>query len=94
MNATLEHLRQQLNKLIESAAADIERQRSADASIAAEAIEALSEAPAIAAAYDQGRRDQKAAVLALIDERRSWLGRGGVNAISLATLSRSILEAE
>jgi len=90
MSATLERVRQQLNQLIESAAADIEQQRQAEAAQAAQAIEASTGTAAVAAAYDQGRRDKQAEILALINEQREWLGRGGVNAISLDTLARII----
>jgi hypothetical protein len=80
--ATLERMQ----ALIETAAAEAEAQRLE----AAEAIEAASGAPAIAAAYDQGRRDERRRVLALLEAQREALGKAGLNAISLATLSRSL----
>ena len=84
--ATLERMQ----ALLEAAAAEAEAQRLE----AAEAIEAASGAPAIKAAYDQGRRDERARVLALLAHQQETLGRAGLNAISLATLSRSISEVE
>jgi hypothetical protein len=79
-----------LQELIEAAAAEAEAQRLE----AAEAIEAASGTPALKAAYEQGRRDERARVLALLAHQQETLGRAGLNSISLATLSRSISEVE
>ena len=75
-----------LQKLIETAAAEAEAQREQ----AAEAILAASGAPAIAAAYEQGRRDERGRLRALLEAQKEMLGKAGLNSISLATLSRSI----
>ena len=75
MSATLERIRQQLNQLIESAAA---------------AVEDATDCTAIAAAYDRGRRDRQAEILALIGQQREWMARGRVSVISLDTLARII----
>jgi ABC-type nitrate/sulfonate/bicarbonate transport system substrate-binding protein len=75
-----------LQKLIETAAAEAEAQREQ----AAEAILAASGAPAIAAAYEQGRRDERGRLRALLEAQQEMLGKAGLNSISLATLSRSI----
>ena len=69
---------------------EIQAERDAEAAQAAAAIEAASGTAAIAAAYEQGRCDERRRVLALIDTQRSHLARGGVNAISLATLAQLI----
>lgn len=50
-------------------------------------MEDLSQERAVAAAYEQGRADERRRVLALLQEQRQWLGRGGVNAISLEVLA-------
>lgn len=94
MTTPLERIRIQLNDLIESAAADIEAQRNRDAAAAAAAIEAASSTAAISAAYNQGRRDQTMAILALIHDQRSTLAKGGVNAISLDTLMTRIKDSQ
>ena len=88
--AALERLRIALEPLIEAAAAEVEAERHAQASQAAAAMEAATGTAAIAAAYEQGRRDERMRVLAIVEQQRADLGRGGVNAISLATLNRAI----
>lgn len=50
-------------------------------------MEDLSQERAVAAAYEQGRADERRRVLALLQEQRQWLGRGGVNAVSLEVLA-------
>jgi len=50
-------------------------------------MEELSQERAVAAAYEQGRADERRRVLALLQEQRQWLGRGGVNAVSLEVLA-------
>ncbi len=50
-------------------------------------MEQLSQEAAVTAAYEQGRADERARVLALLQEQREWLGRGGVSAISLEVLA-------
>ena len=99
--AALERLRQRLAPLIEAAAAEAEQElRDATAQARAEleqmeaasarAIEYASSTGAVAAAYQQGRVDREREVLALIEEQREMLARGGVNSVSLATLTRRI----
>jgi hypothetical protein len=92
--ATLERTRASINELIEAAAAEVERDRVEREQQSAQAIEYANSAANISAAYLQGREDERRRVLALLEAQREALGRGGVNAVSLATLSRSILEAE
>ena len=82
----IERIKRRINDLIESAAAELERERQQ----AAEAIEAASGAFAIAAAYDQGRRDERGRLRALLEAQQEMLGKAGLNSISLATLSRSL----
>jgi hypothetical protein len=53
-------------------------------------MEDLSQERAVAAAYEQGRADERRRVLALLQEQRQWLGRGGVNAISLEVLAGKV----
>ncbi len=50
-------------------------------------MEQLSQEAAVTAAYEQGRADERRRVLALLQEQREWLGRGGVNSISLEVLA-------
>jgi hypothetical protein len=91
---TLELTRASINELIEAAAAEVERDRLERERQSAQAIEYANSAANISAAYLQGREDERRRVLALLEAQREALGRGGVNSLSLATLSRSILEAE
>jgi hypothetical protein len=84
--STLERIRHDLQRLIETAAAEVELTQQETAA----ALEAASGAPAIAAAYDQGRQDERARVLALLAHQQEMLGRAGLNAISLATLRRAL----
>ena len=86
MSPTMERLRLQLAQIIETAAAEAEAQRMAEQRLAAEAIEQATSSAAIKAAYEQGRHDKAREVVALIQEQRAMLSRGGVNAISLQTL--------
>jgi len=92
--ATLERTRASINDLIEQAAAEVEADRLEREKQSAQAIEYANSAANISAAYFQGREDERRRVLALLEVQRETLGRGGFNAISLATLSRLILEAE
>jgi hypothetical protein len=78
-----------LQELIETAAAEAEAQRQETA----EAILAASGAPAIAAAYEQGRRDERGRLRALLEAQQEMLGKAGLNSVSLATLSR-VLEVK
>jgi hypothetical protein len=89
----MERLRVQLAQIIETAAAEAEAQRMAEQRLAAEAIEQANSSAAIKAAYNQGRHDDRREVLALIQEQRAMLSRGGVNAISLQTLEKRLQEA-
>lgn len=93
MSPTMERLRVQLAQIIETAAAEAEAQRMAEQRLAAEAIEQASSSAAIKAAYEQGRHDKAREVVALIQEQRAMLSRGGVNAISLQTLEKRLQEA-
>ena len=86
MSPTMERLRLQLAQIIETAAAEAEAQRQLEQRLAAEAIEHATSSSAIKAAYEQGRHDKAREVVALIQEQRAMLSRGGVNAISLQTL--------
>ena len=90
MSPTMERLRLQLAQIIETAAAEAEAQRMAEQRLAAEAIKQATSSAAIKAAYNQGRHDKAREVVALIQEQRAMLSRGGVNAISLQTLGRLI----
>lgn len=92
--AALERIRSNLAQLIDAAAAEIQAEQQAQAAQAAEAIEYANSAANISAAYLQGREDERRRVLALLEAQREALGRGGANSLSLAILSRSILEAE
>jgi len=88
--ATLERTRASINDLIEAAAAEVEADRLERERQAAEAIEYAASGANTAAAYQQGRRDERTRLLALLEAQREALGRGGVNAISLATLKRAL----
>lgn len=90
MSPTMERLRQQLAEIIETAAAEAEAQRLAEQHQAAAAIEQATSNAAIKAAYNQGRHDEQRRALALIQEQRALLSRGGVNAISLQTLEKRL----
>jgi hypothetical protein len=84
--STLERIRHDLQRLIETTAAEAEAKQQETAA----ALEAASGAPAIAAAYGQSRQDERARVLALLAHQQEMLGRAGLNAISLATLRRAL----
>lgn len=90
MSPTMERLRIQLAQIIETAAAEAEAQSMAEQRLAAEAIEQATSSAAIKAAYNQGRHDKAREVVALIQEQRAMLSRGGVNAISLQTLEKRL----
>ena len=90
----LERTRASIAALIEEAAAEVAAEQKLRDCQAAAAIEYANSAANVSAAYLQGREDERRRILALVQEQREALGRGGVNAISLATLSRLILEAE
>ena len=91
---SLERIRASVCDLIEQAAAELERERLECDRQAAAAIEHATSTAATAAAYQQGREDERRRIQLLLQHQQQALGRGGINAISLATLSRSILEAE
>ena len=84
VTAIQEHLVAEL-VVIEELAGRLERERQA-----AQAIEHANSAANTAAAYQQGRENERRRVLALLEAQREALGRGGVNAISLATLKRAL----
>jgi phage terminase large subunit-like protein len=84
--STLERIRHDLQQLIETAAAEVELTQQETAA----ALEAASGAPAIAAAYEQGRQDERGRLRALLEAQQEMLGKAGLNSISLATLSRSL----
>jgi hypothetical protein len=86
MSDTLERIRRQLDLVIEEAAVAIE----ADRALAAHAIELATSTLPTAQAYEAGRRDERTRILSLIEEQLSSLSKAGINAISLATLSRTI----
>lgn len=88
--AELERIRANLAALINQAAAEIDAEHTAKAAQAAAAIKAASTNTAIAAAYEQGRCDERRRVLALLETQRSYLARGGINAISLATVAQLV----
>ena len=88
----LERIRASVCDLIEQAAAELERERLECDRHTAAAIEHATSAAATAAAYQQGRDDERRRIQALLQHQRETLGRGGINAISLATLSRVIEE--
>lgn len=62
-----------------------------EASLAAQA-ESLSQEATVAAAYGQGRHDERRRVLLLIEHQLDQLQRAGMNPISLRTLARTIRE--
>jgi transcription elongation GreA/GreB family factor len=86
MSDTLDRIRIQLDQVIEEAAAAI----AAHQAEAAAAIESITPAAQTAAAYSQGRHDERLRILQLIDEQQQTLAKGGLNALSLATLSRAL----
>jgi hypothetical protein len=88
----LERTRANILKLIEEAAADVERERLQLEQQAGAAIEHATSLASTADAYKQGRMDERMRIQVLINAQRQMLGRGGVNAISLETLSRMIEE--
>jgi len=99
--ATLEltKLREKLNAIIETAAADLERRQQAlaadierrEQAIAA-AAEQLSQDHAVLSAWHEGSNSMRGRIVALIDQQRATLSRGGVNATCLETLRRAVLE--
>lgn len=77
----------------EALAAELERREQAlaekSAALAA-AAEQLSQSSAVQAAFKQGREHERARILALIQLQREQLRRGGLNAVLLETLQRTI----
>jgi hypothetical protein len=91
---TLERTKTSIAALVEAAAAEVAAEQKLRDRQAAAAIEYANSAANVSASYLQGREDERRRVLALLEAQREALGRGGVNAISLHTLSRAIQEAE
>jgi hypothetical protein len=58
------------------------------------AAEQLSQDPAVQAAFQQGIQHERGRVLALISTQLDLLKRGGINALSLETHRRQVLEAD
>lgn len=58
----------------------------------ARAAEQLSQASAVQQALRCGRQEERGRLVALIDLQLEQLGRAGLNAISLQTLRRQLLE--
>jgi hypothetical protein len=88
----LERTRANILKLIEEAAAEVERERLQLEQQAGAAIEQATTLASTADAYQQGRIDERMRIQILINLQRQTLRRGGLNAISLETLSRMIEE--
>lgn len=91
---TLERTRSSIAALIEAAAAEVAAEQKLRDRQAAAAIEYAHSQANVGAAYLQGREDERRRILGLLEAQRETLGRGGVNAISLATLARAVREAE
>ncbi len=83
----LNRIREQLNTIIEEAAADLERRERALAC----AMELSTEDGRVRAAFNQGMQHKEALIVALIDQQLEMLAPTGTNPAALQTLRRMIL---
>ena len=92
MSNPLEIARQRLEAIISDAAADLDAAQQQREQQLAQAMEALSQESACQAAYRDGRQDERHRVLCLIDDHLHTLRRGGMNAIALEALRKTVGE--
>jgi len=92
MNNPLEVARQRLEAIISDAAADLDAAQQQREQQLAQAMEALSQESACQAAYRDGRQDERHRCLCLIDDHLHTLRRGGMNAIALEALRKTVRE--
>ena len=92
MSNPLEIARQRLEAIISDAAHGIEAERMARDEQLARAMENMSQESACQAAYRDGRQDERHRVLCLIDDHLHTLRRGGMNAMALEALRKTVGE--
>lgn len=87
MATDLNRIREQLNKIIAEAAADIESRERA----LANALELATESGSVRAAFNQGMQHKEDLILALIEEQLIQLQLASLSTLALQTLKRRIL---
>ena len=92
MSNPLEIARQRLEAIISDAAADLDAVQQQREQQLAQAMESLSQESACQAAYRDGRQDERHRCLCLIDDHLHTLRRGGMNAIALEALRKTVGE--
>ena len=88
----LEVVRRRLDSIISEAARDIDIERMSRDEQLARAMENLTQESAAQAAYRDGRRDERHRTLCLIDDHLATLRRGGMNAMALEALRKTVGE--
>ena len=88
----LEIARKRLELIISDAARDIDAERLAREEQMARAMENMTQESAAQAAYRDGRRDERHRTLCLIDDHLATLRRGGMNALALEALRKTVGE--
>jgi hypothetical protein len=92
MSNPLEIARQRLEAIISDAAADLDAVQQQREHQLAQAMESLSQESACQAAYRDGRQDERHRCLCLIDDHLHTLRRGGMNAMALEALRKTVGE--
>ena len=92
MSNPLEIARQRLEAIISDAAADLDAVQQQREQQLAQAMESLSQESACQAAYRDGRQDERHRCLCLIDDHLHTLRRGGMNAMALEALRKTVGE--
>ena len=92
MSNTLDNVRKRLEVVIHEAAADLEAERFHREQRLARAMENMSQESACQAAYRDGRRDERHRCQCLIDDHLATLQRGGMNAMALQALRKTVGE--
>jgi hypothetical protein len=92
MSDTLDNVRKRLEVVIHEAAADLEAERFHREQQLARAMENMSQESACQAAYRDGRRDERHRCQCLIDDHLATLQRGGMNAMALQALRKTVGE--
>jgi hypothetical protein len=89
----LDTIRKRLDSIIADAATSLDAERQHREEQLARAMENLSQESAVKAAYGDGRRDERHRALCFIDEHLATLKRGGINALALEALRKTLGDA-
>jgi hypothetical protein len=88
----LEIIRKQLDSILSEASQCLDSERSSREQQLAHAMENLTQESACQAAYRDGRQDERHRVICLIDDHLHTLRRGGMNAMALEALRKTVGE--